>query len=205
MQKKNIATVVEELLRPVVEDLGYQLWDVEYTKVGADFHLILTIDSEAGIGIEDCEKVHRAVDVILDEADPIETAYRLEVSSPGVERQLRTETHLVASIGQVVEIKTFAAINGEKRFIAVISAYEDGVLTVVNQKDETFSLKRSEISKIGTIFFELEEEKKREKKTKPKKGKKEKIEKTEKTEKIAHETDNANSENNINEENEEKG
>ncbi len=154
MSKKNIAELVGDLLRPTVEELGYTLWDVEYSKIGTEYHLELTIDSDEGITIEDCERVHRAIDPILDEADPIENAYRLSVSSPGIERELRTEAHLLASIGEVVELRFFKAMNGTKSLVAVISAYEDGKLTVVTPEDKEYIFERKEISRIRTVYFE---------------------------------------------------
>ena len=154
MSKKSIAEVVEELLRPTVRELGYLLWDVEYSKIGTEFHLEITIDSEEGITIEDCEKVHRAIDPILDEADPIEGAYRLSVSSPGIERELRTDAHILASLGEVVELRFFKAVDGAKSLVAAISAYEDGKLTVVTPEDKEYTFLRKEISRIRTVYFE---------------------------------------------------
>lgn len=154
MSKKGIAETVEELLRQTVEALGYVLWDVEYSKIGTEYHLEITIDSENGITIEDCERVHRAIDPLLDEADPIDNAYRLSVSSPGVERELRTEAHLYASIGEVVELRFFKAVDGVKSLVAAISAYEDGKLTVVTPDDKEYTFLRKEISRIRTVYFE---------------------------------------------------
>ena len=114
MKKQNVAGVVEALLTPVVEELGYRLWDVEFRKVGADPTLTITIDSDDGITIEDCEKFHRAIDPLLDEADPISEAYHLEVSSPGIERELRTDEHIRASFGEKVEVKLFTQQDGRK-------------------------------------------------------------------------------------------
>lgn len=154
MSKKNVAEVVSDLLRPTVEELGYMLWDVEYSKIGTEYHLELTIDSEEGITIEDCERVHRAIDPILDEADPIENAYRLSVSSPGIERELRTEAHILASLGEVVELRFFKAVDGAKSMVAVISAYENGKITVVTPEDKEYIFERKEISRIHTVYFE---------------------------------------------------
>ena len=87
----NIVASVRAAIAPVVEGLGYSIWDLEYVKEGADWFLRVTIDSPSGITIDDCETVHRAIDPVLDEVDPIEGAYHLEVSSPGIERELRTD------------------------------------------------------------------------------------------------------------------
>ena len=154
MAKKSIAEIVEELLLPVIEELGYELWDVEYSKIGTEYHLEITIDSEEGITIEDCEKVHRAIDPVLDEADPIESAYRLSVSSPGIERELRTDAHILACIGEVAELRFFKPQNGAKSLVAAISSYEDGKLTVVTPQDEELTFARRDISRIQTVFFE---------------------------------------------------
>ncbi len=154
MAKKSVAELVEELLRPTVEELGYFLWDIEYSKIGTEYHLEITIDSDDGINIEDCEKVHRAIDPILDEADPIENAYRLSVSSPGIERELRTDKHLELSIGCVVELRFFKPQNGVKSLVGALSSYADGIVTVVTPKDETLQFDRHDISRIRTVFFE---------------------------------------------------
>jgi ribosome maturation factor RimP len=154
MAAKNIATTVEELLRPTVEGLGYVLWDVEFTKIAADYHLIVTIDREGGIWIEDCEKVHRAIDPILDEADPIDISYRLEVSSPGVERVLRRESHYVASVGERVEIRLFAALDGAKVLRGRLAGYENGTFEVEKEDGTRLSLAKESVSKIGTVYFD---------------------------------------------------
>ena len=151
--KKGIKEVVREAIEPKVTELGYRIWDVTYGKVGADYHLEITIDSDDGIGIDDCERVHRAIDPILDEVDPIEGFYYLEVSSPGLERELRTEEHIALSVGVVVEAKLFAAKDGAKSYVGELSAYADGKLTLITEGGEV-TLDRSEISKLSTVFFE---------------------------------------------------
>jgi ribosome maturation factor RimP len=127
---------------------------VTYAKIGTEYHLEITIDSEEGISIIDCEKVHRAIDPILDEADPIEGSYRLEVSSPGIERELRTDAHLEASIGLVAELKFFAAQEGAKTMVAAISSFDAETLTVVTPDDVEHTFARRDISRIHTVYFE---------------------------------------------------
>jgi len=151
--KKSIKETVREAIEPTVTEQGYRIWDVTYSKIGADYHLEITIDSDDGIGIEDCERVHRAIDPILDECDPIEDFYYLEVSSPGVERELRTEEHIMLSVGLRVEAKLFAAKDGSKSFLGTLSSYQDGRLTIENNLGAV-TLDRSEISKLTTVFFE---------------------------------------------------
>ena len=151
--KKSIKDTVREAIEPTVTELGYRIWDITYSKVGADYHLEITIDSDDGIGIEDCERVHRAIDPILDEVDPIETFYYLDVSSPGLERELRTEEHIALSIGSAVEAKLFAAKDGAKSVVGNLAALENGAVIIANDAGEV-RLERSEISKLTTIFFE---------------------------------------------------
>lgn len=151
--KKSIKETVREAIEPTVRELGYDIWDITYSKIGADYHLEITIDSEAGIFIDDCEKVHRAIDPILDECDPIEGFYYLEVSSPGIERELRTAEHISRSIGQKVEARLFAAKDGKRVFKGILSAFEDGNITISEETGDTV-LTQSEISKLTTVYFE---------------------------------------------------
>ncbi|MBQ7315364.1 MAG: ribosome maturation factor RimP [Clostridia bacterium] len=152
--KQGIRESVRAAIEPTVNALGYSIWDIVYGKVGADYHLEITIDSENGIGIEDCERVHRAIDPILDEVDPIDNFYYLEVSSPGIERELRTPEHILASIGQRVELKLFHAQDGRKSVIGTLCAFADGVVTVRTADGGEVSLARTDISKMQTVYFE---------------------------------------------------
>jgi len=153
LMKKSIKDTVREAIEPTVLELGYSIWDITYSKIGADYHLEITIDNEEGINIDDCEKVHRAIDPILDECDPIETFYYLEVSSPGVERELRTQDHIERSVGMKVEAKLFAAKDGAKSVVGILEGLVDGKVVISNENAKT-ELERSEISKLTTVFFE---------------------------------------------------
>jgi ribosome maturation factor RimP len=151
--KKSIKDTVREAIEPTVVGLGYRIWDVTYSKLGADYHLEITIDSDEGINIEDCERVHRAIDPIIDEKDPIEGFYYLDVSSPGIERELRTEEHIRLSLGQKVEAKLFVAKGGTKSIVGILEGIEGDTVTVT-QADAKIELKLSEIARLQTIFFE---------------------------------------------------
>ncbi len=151
--KKSIKETVRDAVSPIITELGYDIWDITYSKVGADYHLEITIDSPNGINIEDCEKVHRAIDPILDECDPIEGFYYLDVSSPGVERELRTETHIIRSVGEKVRAKLFAQKDGKRVIVGILSSFEDGNITITEPDGEVV-LTQSEISKLTTVFFE---------------------------------------------------
>ena len=155
--KKNVRETVREAIAPTVAELGYEIWDVTYSKIGADYHLEITIDHENGIDINDCERVHRAIDPILDECDPIEGFYYLEVSSPGIERDLRTDYHIEASVGMPVEAKLFTAKDGRKSVVGILKGLVDGKV-VIDENGTEVTLERQEISKLATIYVEGEDE-----------------------------------------------
>ncbi len=148
---KNVAGTVRELILPVANELGYLLWDVEYVKEGSKMILRVTIDKEDGVGIEDCERMHRAIDPVLDEADPIDAAYYLEVSSPGIERDLRTEEHILACIGSRVQVRLYAPIDNSRSLVGILAAYENGEVSIETGKG-LVKLPRTAISKMKTVF-----------------------------------------------------
>ncbi len=150
-KKKNTAAFVEELIAPTVAELGYMLWDVEYVKEGAEMVLRITIDREAGIGIDDCERVHRAIDPLLDEADPIENAYRLEVSSPGVERTLTKNEHFDFCLGVEVEAKLYTPYNGMKSVRGILNDNLGDSVVIVCGED-AYEIEKKAIAKISTVF-----------------------------------------------------
>jgi ribosome maturation factor RimP len=149
---KNIAAVVREGITPTADALGYTLWDVEFLKEGSRRILRVTIDNEEGITIEDCEKMHRAIDPILDEIDPIEDAYDLEVSSPGIERDLRTTAHIDACIGERVEARFFAPFEGIKQLEGILIGREGEEIVCIEVNGEEKKFPRSAISKLQTLF-----------------------------------------------------
>ena len=150
-KKKNTAQIVRTLLEPVASELGYELWDVEYVKEGAEMVLRITIDSENGIGIDDCEKMHRTIDPILDEADPIEAAYRLEVSSPGAERTLTRKEHFEKCLGEEVEAKLFKPFNGMKLIKGILNDATDDTVVIVCGED-AYEIDKKVIAKINTVY-----------------------------------------------------
>ena len=141
-----------EIAEPVARELGYTLWDVEYVKEGADWYLRYTIDSENGIGIEDCERMSRAIDPVLDEYDFIEDAYHLEVSSPGLERDIKTDWHMEYCMGEKVTLKLYAPINGAKVIVGALSGFDSESVKIT--VDEEISIPRKAIAKIN-LYFEF--------------------------------------------------
>ena len=150
--QKNIAATVRELLTPTATAMGYELWDVEFVREGARRVLRLTIDKPEGITIEDCEAYPRAVDPLLDEADPIEEAYYLEVSSPGVERELRTQIHIDACEGWNVEVKLYAPIDGVKLFRGVLLESGENEEIRIEADGKVLEFPKSAVAKINTYF-----------------------------------------------------
>ena len=136
---------------PVVQAHGCSLWDVEYVKEGSEWYLRVTIDSPSGITIDDCERVHRAIDPVIDEHDPIENAYHLEVSSPGIERVLRTDAHLAAFAGEEVEVRLYAAVDGKKSLRGILGGTDEKAVTLLCG-GQTVKLDRAKISRITTVF-----------------------------------------------------
>ena len=149
---KNVAQVVRDLIAPVAEELGLFLWDVEFVKEGARHVLRVTLDSDEGITIEDCERMHRAIDPLLDEADPIEVSYELEVSSPGIERELRTDAHIDLFVGEQVEVRFFAPVDGLKSLQGVLKGRDTQGNLLLEAQGKTLAFKRSLVSKITTVF-----------------------------------------------------
>ncbi len=155
-QKKNTAQTVREIVEPIITELGYRIWDIEYSKIGVERHLEITIDGDNGIEITDCEKVHRAIEGPIDEADPIEDFYYLDVSSPGLERVIRTPEHYKACIGETIEIKLFSAFEGKKTIIGELVGYDEekDEIVIKEKNGNEYTLARKTVSK-ANIYFEI--------------------------------------------------
>lgn len=138
-KKRGVAEAVREMAAPLVEQLGLSLWDVRFLKEGADWILRLIIDKDGGVGIDDCVAVNDALDAPLDELNPVDRPYRLQVQSPGAERELVREEHFRAFIGAEVKLKLHKAFNERKEYAGVLTSYENGEITV--QIDEETELR----------------------------------------------------------------
>ena len=124
--KGNTVEICQRLAQPVLQELGLELWDVRFEKEGTIWYLRYFIDKDGGVTIDDCENFSRRVDKLLDEADPIDQSYCLEVSSPGVERQLTRDWHFERYLGTLVEVKTIRPVEGQREFLGQLLAYEGG-------------------------------------------------------------------------------
>ena len=134
---KNTAGVVEELAAPIAEGLGLRIWDVRYLKEGSQWYLRVFIDKDGGVDINDCENMSRALDEPLDKADPIDGEYILEVSSPGIERELIRPAHFEEYIGADIMVKMIRPIEGiGKEFKGVLTAYDGCEVTITDHSGE---------------------------------------------------------------------
>ena len=138
---------VEELVKKTIEDLDYELYDVQYAKEGKHYFLRIFIDNEKGTDLNDCEKVNDAINELLDQADCIKEQYFLEVSSPGIERILRKNKHLEKSIEKEVEIKLFKPIDGKKEYVGILKKYNEENIEI-EIENENKIIERSNISLI---------------------------------------------------------
>ena len=145
----SIEEKIENLIQDKIENIGYELYDVEYAKEGKNYFLRIYIDNEKGIDLNDCEKVNNEINDILDEADYIKEQYFLEVSSPGIEKVLKKDKHLKKNIGTEVNVKLFKKDESNKK-------EHQGILSDFNDKeiilDEELHIERKNIAQIKTVY-----------------------------------------------------
>ncbi len=144
-------TNVIKSIKPIVEELGYKLYDVIYEKEGKDNYLRIFIDSSKGISLNDCENVNDSITDLLDEKDFIKDAYFLEVSSTGIEKRVRTDEQLAENVGQKIELHLYKAIDKQKEIIGVLKKFDDEKMILEISENEV-EIERKNISLIKTVF-----------------------------------------------------
>ena len=127
-----ITEKVAALARPVVEEEGCTLWDVEYVREAGTWYLRIFVDKEGGLSIDDCERISRRLDPMLDEVDPIPDSYVFEVGSAGAERELKRPSDFEQFLGSEVEVRLYQPVNGAKAFVGKLKGYDDGEVTIEN-------------------------------------------------------------------------
>ncbi len=142
----------EKLLLPVLEANNFELYDVEYVKEGSNWYLRAYIDKEGGITVDDCELVSRALSDLLDKNDFIPDAYILEVSSPGLGRQLKKDKHFDKSIGEEVEIKLYKSINKQKEWVGILVGYNEDTITIQLEDETQIDIPRKDIAIVRLTF-----------------------------------------------------
>ena len=151
-KRETYETRTEELITPILDRMNFELVDVEYVKEGGTWYLRAYIDKEGGITVNDCEAVAREMNEILDREDFVEDSYVFEVSSPGLGRPLKKEKDYIRSMGREVEIRTYRAINREKEFYGILSAYDENTVTIKTDDGTEMTFEKSDIALIRLAF-----------------------------------------------------
>ncbi len=138
---------IEAIAAPVVEEEGCSLWDVEYVREAGTWYLRIFIDKEDGVSIDDCERISRRLDPILDEEDPIAESYVFEVGSAGADRELKRPGDFEMFLGSDVEVKLYQPVNGSKTFVGELLAYDDGAVVIRSGKRED-RFEKNQIAKV---------------------------------------------------------
>lgn len=147
MSRKDIEAKTEALLMPILDEFGFELWDVEYVKEGSEYYLRAYIDKEGGITIDDCVDVSRKLSDKLDEDDFIDSEYILEVSSPGLGRTLKSDRDFSKSIGRDTDIKLYKPIDKVKEFEGILKAFDNDTLTfLIDGNERVFN--KSEVANV---------------------------------------------------------
>lgn len=156
MSKQNTVQKVREIAEPIAKELGLVLWDIQFVKEGANYYLRVFIDKQDGVDINDCEKMSRALDTPLDENDPIDKAYILEVSSPGIERRLVRDEHFTRFKGADIMVKMIRPIEGiGKEFKGVLTDFSNGEVTITDHSGEnTITINQKDAAWIKLDDFE---------------------------------------------------
>lgn len=145
---ESVKNVVEKLVRPIIENMGYEYVDTEYVKQGRDWLLTLYADKPGGIQIDDCEQISRACESVLDEKDPIPGSYTLVVSSPGLDRPLKTDRDFERHMGSEIDVKLYKPFMGKKEFTGALVRADDGAFTIEVGDDE-ITFEKNEVAKVS--------------------------------------------------------
>ena len=138
---------VSEIARPIVEEEGCTLWDVEYVREAGTWYLRVFIDKDGGVSIDDCERVSRRLDPILDEEDPIPDSYVFEVGSAGADRELKRPGDFEQFMGSEIEVKLFRPVGGSKHYTGTLAAYENGTVSLA-QRETILNFTKDQIAQV---------------------------------------------------------
>ena len=158
MSEKNGGSTVSrvwDIAEPIAESLGLELWDIRFVKEGGSWYLRIFIDKDGGVSINDCENMSRAIDKPLDDADPIDQSYCLEVSSPGVERDLTRETHFTACLGEPVMVKLIRPLNNKREYKGILEGYDSGNITIRLEDGSGFCVNKKETAYVRLDDFDI--------------------------------------------------
>lgn len=149
-----VVASVTEAVKPVIENLGFELVDVEYVKEGPEWYLRIYADKKGGIAIDDCALISETVEPIIDELDPIQTAYIFEVSSPGLDRPLKTDSDFARYVGEDVDVSLFAQVNGSKQYTGKLLPKTDGMICIETAEKDILKFEEKAVAQVKrTINF----------------------------------------------------
>ena len=154
MAKRNTEEKFMPLLEPIVAEKKLELVDLEFVKEGANWYLRVYIDKEGGVSIDDCEAVSRELEAKLDTEDPIEQAYILEVSSPGIDRPLKKEADFEKFSGDIIDIKLYKALDGKKQYQGKLLGLQDGCISIEEEDGTIRAFAQKEVAdvRLAVIF-----------------------------------------------------
>ncbi len=137
-EKKGVAARVRDAVEPIINSLGYSVWNVSYYKEAADYNLEIELDKDGGIDIDDCSRVTETINPIIDAMDPVEGAYYLVVSGAGLDRTLSCDEHLTYAMshGYRVKAKLFTALDGKKEYSGLLSRFDQDTITITENENE---------------------------------------------------------------------
>ena len=147
-----VSEQVFELVAPIAESFGLEVIEVLYEKKYDGMNLTIVIDKEGGVNINDCETLHRAIDAPLDELDPIECAYILNVSSPGIDRPLKTERDYKRNLNKKISVKLYKAIDSQKSFVGILTAYDEETFTITTEKGQTITFVKKDTAHVEPVI-----------------------------------------------------
>ena len=155
MAKQNTVQRVEEIIKPYADELGLEIWDITFKKEGSQWYLRIFIDKEDGINIDDCVDLTHAVSEPLDKADPIPQNYMLEISSPGVERELTRDEHFQKFIGAPVMLRTIRPVDGVRDFSGKLLSYKDKKISLELQDEKVVTFDKKETNFVKLDDFDI--------------------------------------------------
>lgn len=147
-----VSDEVYKLVAPIAESFGLEVLEVLYEKKYDGMNLTVVIDKDGGVTIDDCEKLHRAIDAPLDELDPIDTAYILNVSSPGIDRPLKTERDFRRNLNQKISVKLYKPLNGKKNYEGVLRVYDENTFTIELKDGKQILFNKKDTAKVEPII-----------------------------------------------------
>lgn len=157
MAKQNTVSIVEQIVKPYADELGLEIWDVCFQKEGTQWYLRIFIDKDGGVSINDCVDLTHAITKPLDEQDPISQSYMLEVSSPGVERELTRDEHFVKYVGSPVMLRAIRPVDGVRDFNGIMISYENKKITIRLIDDTEITFDKKDVSRVKLDDFNMDD------------------------------------------------